>query len=67
MTVAQERVAAEQTTSTDRLNREMAQNARTDQEMESIVPPVSKTGTVWRIAAAVAVLAILIAGVVLMT
>jgi len=67
MTVAQERVAAEHTAGTDRLNRDMAQEARTDQEMESIVPPVSKSGTGWRIAAAVAVLAALIAGLVLMS
>lgn len=67
MTVAQEPVAAEHATGTDRLNRDMAQDARTDQEMESIVPPVSESGTRWRIAAAVGVLAALIAGLVLLT
>lgn len=38
---------------TDRLNREIAQEARTDTELESIVPPISRTGNGWRIGVAV--------------
>ncbi|MHA7774299.1 hypothetical protein [Roseibium sp. M-1] len=51
----------------DRINREIAQEAHTDQEMESIVPPTSKNGTVWRIAVVVLLLVALLTGVVLMT
>jgi hypothetical protein len=46
--------------SADLINREIAQDAQTDREMESIVPPVSKNGTVWRIAAAVVLLVALL-------
>jgi len=58
--------ATEPYVSADQVNREIAQEAQTDREMEAIVPPVSKNGTVWRIAVAVVLLLGLLTAVVFM-
>jgi len=58
--------AREPYVSADQVNREIAQEAQTDREMESIVPPTSKNGTVWRIAVAVVLLLGLLTAVVFM-
>jgi|GEM_PF-2531626 len=50
----------------DRVNREIAQEAGTDRDLESIVPPASKNGTVWRVAAVVVLLLALLTAIVLM-
>lgn len=56
------RTATEPPGSADRLNRGIAQDAQTDSELESIVPPVSRNGTIWRVVAvAVLLLALLTA------
>ncbi|GAB4524926.1 MAG: hypothetical protein Tsb0019_27010 [Roseibium sp.] len=56
MTVAREHLDAGDQGNRDALNRDIAHEARTDQALESQVPPVSKYGTGWRIAAAVLLL-----------
>ncbi|MBD1548772.1 hypothetical protein [Roseibium aggregatum] len=45
---------------TNRLNRDIAQEAGTDSELESIVPPVSQTGNWWRIGAAICLVLVLL-------
>lgn len=49
----------------DRRNREIAQEAQTDTELESQVPPRSSTGPWWRIVLAAAV-AIILVGLLVM-
>jgi hypothetical protein len=61
MTVARERMDAGGGASKDAINRGIAHEARTDQELESRVPPVSRSGTAWRIAAAAALILALVA------
>ncbi|TYC62334.1 hypothetical protein FMN50_04845 [Rhodobacterales bacterium] len=54
---------AEPYISADQVNREIAQDAHTDGDLESIVPPVSRNGTVWRIAAVVVLLLALLTAI----
>jgi hypothetical protein len=61
MTVARERMDAGGSAGKDALNRGIAHEARTDQELEAQVPPVSKAGTQWRIAAAAVLILALVA------
>ncbi|GAB2185690.1 hypothetical protein [Roseibium sp. LAB1] len=56
--------ASEPYETTDHLNRTIAQEALTDQELESQVPPVSRYGTVWRVAAVIILLLALLTSVV---
>lgn len=65
MTVARDHIAADHTSAKDRLNRGIAQEAQTDRELESQVPPISEGGTGWRIAVAVALIVALMAAVAL--
>jgi len=67
MTAAREHLAADPSSKTDRLNRGIAQEAFTDQELESQVPPVSKSGTGWRIAVGVALIVALLTAIILIS
>ena len=51
MAQSMRQTASDQYENADQLNRTIAQDAQTDQELESQVPPVSRYGTIWRVAA----------------
>lgn len=50
----------EKLTEQDRLNREIAQEAGTDQELESMVPPLSVRSNFWRVGIAAIIVVFLL-------
>ncbi|TYC67719.1 hypothetical protein FMN63_16855 [Stappia sp. BW2] len=55
--------ASERFENVDELNRTIAQEAQTDQDLESQVPPRSKYGTIWRLLAVIILLVALLTSV----
>ncbi|AQQ03312.1 hypothetical protein B0E33_06660 [Roseibium algicola] len=64
MAQSMRQTASDQYENADQLNRTIAQDAQTDQELESQVPPVSRYGTIWRVAAVIILLLALLTSVV---
>ncbi|MEE4010965.1 hypothetical protein V1T76_02820 [Roseibium sp. FZY0029] len=64
MAQEERQAASDRIENVDALNRTIAQDAQTDQELESQVPPRSKYGTIWRVAAVIVLLLALLTSVV---